>query len=204
MLDPTSNLYLETNGVPLNAWEIRQEWFYRRGTNLTFVVGRDRKRYRKNDLPIVLGRFADFGELAVHPDELDKYGFIGYIPNTDLMNNGYDYGKMFITKDRLCDGTPWHVRTLPANPAEDPYFPVNQAALRLQVSGETLEVQLQTLTPNFSRFEVRINGGNWTPSRPSFTWPLQTGANRLEARTMNRFEITGPISSAMVEVKQKE
>src|SRR4030095_5792097 len=71
MLDPTSNLYLETNGVPLNAYEIRQECFHRDGTNLVFVVGQERRPYRKSDLPIVLGRFDGFGELAVHPDELD-------------------------------------------------------------------------------------------------------------------------------------
>lgn len=76
MFDPTSNMTLETNGVPLNAWEIRQEWFYRGGTNLVFVVGKERKKYRKANLPIVLGRFPNFGELTVEPDELDKYGFI--------------------------------------------------------------------------------------------------------------------------------
>ncbi len=133
MLDPTSNMYLEKDGVPLNAFELRQEWFYRGGTNLVFVVGKERKKYRKSDLPIFLGRFAGFGDLTVDPDEPDKYGFIGYIPNTDLMDSGYDYSKMFITKDALCDGTKWHVRTLPANPAVDPYFPIGQAALSLRV-----------------------------------------------------------------------
>src|SRR5436305_5384457 len=43
----TSNMYLEKNGVPLSAYEIRQEWFYRGGTNLVFVVG-DRKSTRLN------------------------------------------------------------------------------------------------------------------------------------------------------------
>jgi hypothetical protein len=127
MFDPTANMYLERDGVPLNAYEIRQEWFYRDGTNLLFVVGQERKKYRKPDLPIRLEYFAGFGELAVHPDELDKYGFIGYIPNTDLMDKGYDYGKMFIVKDALCDGTSWHVRTVPAQPATDPYFPIGRA-----------------------------------------------------------------------------
>ena len=28
MLDPTSNMYLEKDGVPLSAFEIRQEWFW--------------------------------------------------------------------------------------------------------------------------------------------------------------------------------
>ena len=51
MLDPTSNMYFEKDGIPLNAWEIRQEWFYNEGKDLVIVVGKDRKRYRKGDLP---------------------------------------------------------------------------------------------------------------------------------------------------------
>jgi hypothetical protein len=202
MFDPTSNMVLETNGVPLNAWEIRQEWFYRGGTNLVFMVGKERKRYRKSDLPIVLNYFAGFGDLTVEPDELDKYGFIGYIPNTDLMDAGYDYAKMFITKDALCDGTKWHVRTLPANPAVDPYFPIGLAALSLRAEGGNLRVALNTLTPNFKRFEARVDGSEWKPAAESFVWPVHSGANQLETRTVNQFGVTGPISTAEVEVKE--
>lgn len=200
MFDPTSDMTLETNGVPLNAWEIRQEWFYRGGTNLVFVVGKERKRYRKADLPIVLGKFPNFGDLTVEPDELDKYGFIGYIPNTDLMDSGYDYGKMFITKDALCDGTKWHVRTLPANPASDPYFPIGQATLRLEVKLGDLHVSLKTLTPNFARYEVRQDGGKWITAPERFEWEVRPGRNVLEARTVNRFRVTGPVSLAEVVV----
>jgi hypothetical protein len=158
MLDPTSNLHLEKDGVPLNAYEIRQEWFHRAGTNLVFVVGKDRTRYRKADLPIVLGHFPAFGELAIHPDELDKYGFIGFIPNTDLMDAGYDYGRMFIVQDALCAGISWHTRTIPQNPAVDPYFPLGQSAVDLQADRGSVRVTLRTLTPNFERFEIRIDG----------------------------------------------
>jgi hypothetical protein len=201
MLDPTSNMYLEKDGVPLNAFELRQEWFYRDGTNLVFVVGKERKKYRKSDLPVFLGRFAGFGDLTVDPDEPDKYGFIGYIPNTDLMNSGYDYAKMFITKDVLCDGTKWHTRTLPANPAADPYFPLGQAALNLSAEGGKLHVTLQTLTPNFKRYEVQIDGGGWKSSGDQFDWPIRPGPSRLEARTVNQFGIAGPISTAEIQVK---
>lgn len=202
MFDPTSNMTIETNGVPLNAWEIRQEWFYRNGTNLTFVVGKERQRHRKANLPIVLGRFPNFGELTVEPDELDKYGFIGYLPNTDLMDSGYDYAKMFITKDSLCDGTKWHVRTRPANPASDPYFPIGQAALRLVAKDGNLAVNLETLTPNFARYELRIDRGGWAETEASFAWELHPGRNRLEARTVNQFGVKGPVSSAEVDVKE--
>ncbi|MCC7373010.1 MAG: hypothetical protein IT581_00025 [Verrucomicrobiales bacterium] len=196
MWDPTSKMYLERDGSPLNAFEIRQEWFYHQGTNLTFVVGNERKRHHKQDLPIVIGTFKDFGNLAVHPDELDKYGFIGYIPNNDLMNSGYAYDRMFITKDALCDGTSWHVRQNPARPELDPYFPVGQSAMELSVGSGALRVRLRTFTPNFERFERSRDHGPWEPAEAEFEWPLHPGANRLQTRTVNRFGVVGPVASA--------
>jgi hypothetical protein len=196
MLDPTSNMYLERDGVPLNSYEIRQEWFYKDGTNLTFVIGKQRKEYRKSDLPIFLKRFDGFGDLAVHPDELDKYGFTAFIPNTDLMDSGFDYEKMFIVKDQLCDGTKWHVRTVPSNPAADPYFPVNQAALTIFVEDGELKVMMRTFTPNFSRYEIQIDGGEWKSSGSNFVWNVHAGQNRLAARARNKFGVIGPTSTA--------
>jgi len=201
MLDPTSNMYLEKDGRPLNAWEIRREWFYRGGTNLTFIVGG--KRFRKSDLPIFLRRFADFGDLAVHADELDKYGFIGYIPNTDLMDRGEDYAKMFITKDQLCDGTKWHLRTVPEDPAFDPYFPIGQAALELSVEGKDMIVTLKTFTPNFKCYEVQLDDKAWKISADRFRWPLHPGTNRLCARTVNEFGIRGPLSAPEADLRGK-
>jgi hypothetical protein len=188
-------MYLEKDGLPLSAFEIRQEWFYRAGRDLVFVVGKERKKYRKSDLPIFLGRFAGFGDLTVPADELDKYGFIGYIPNTDLMDAGLDYGKMFITKDQLCEGTRWHIRTVPLNPAVDPYFPINQAALRLVSEADKIRVALRTMTPNFKEYQVRRNGGAWSLSGESLSWQIHPGTNRLEVKTMNGFGVDGPIST---------
>jgi len=200
MMDPTANMHLEKDGVPLNGFEIRQEWFYHEGTNLVFTVGKERKQYRKADLPIFLGRFAGFGDLTVPADELCKYGFIGYIPNTDLMDSRPDYGKMFIVKDKLCEGTRWHTRKNPTNPAVDPYFPINQAALSLVPEQAKVRVNLQTMTPNFQRYEARIDGGAWAPTEAGFLWNIHAGSNRLELRTVNRFGVTGPLS--MVEIEQ--
>ncbi len=200
MLDPTSNMYLEREAVPLNAYEIRQEWFHRDGTNLIFVIGKERRKYRKSDLPIFLKRFAGFGDLAVQPDELDKYGFTAYIPNTDLMDSGFDYARMFIVKDQLCDGTKWHVRTVPATPSVDPYFPIGQAALNLFAQDGKIRIALKTLTPNFHRFEVQIDSGGWVASDDTFIWNIHDGQNRVEARTLNKFGVTGPISTAVLDI----
>ena len=203
MLDPTSNMYLEKQGVPLNAFEIRQEWFYNSGKNLSFVIGRDKKRYRKSDLPIFLKKFPAFGDLTIDPHELDKYGFIGYIPNTDLMDSGFDYGAMFITKDQLCEGTTWHKRKLPENPATDPYFPINQTAISLEQDGATLTAQFKTLTPSFKQFEVKLNDSNWQPAESSLKWKPDAGLNSLHIRAMNKFNVAGPASLLEVKVRPR-
>lgn len=202
MLDPTVNLYLEKAGVPLNANEIRQEWFYNDGKDLVFVIGKERKRFRKSDLPIFLKRFPGFGDLTVSPEELDKYGFTAFIPNTNLMDAGPDYGRMFIIKDKLCDGTKWHVRTVPANPAVDPYFPIGQAALSLTADGGGVRVNVQTMTPNFQEFQVQLDGGGWKSGPAEFAWRLRPGGNRLEVKAVNRFGVSGPISTVEIEVSR--
>src|SRR4051812_2767786 len=44
MLDPTFAMYVEKDGVPLNAYELRQEWLVKGGKGLTFFLHKDRKR----------------------------------------------------------------------------------------------------------------------------------------------------------------
>ncbi len=199
VMDPTANMYVEKDGIPLNGVEIRTEWFEREGKDLVFVVGKERKRYRKADLPIFLARFAGFGDLTVPANEMEKYGFIGYVPNTNLMDAGDDYGKMFIVKDKWCEGTKWHERTNPANPAVDPYFPIGQAALNLSIEDRKLKVAIQTMTPNFREYQLRIDGGAWKTNGGALFWELHPGSNRLEAKTVNQFGVDGPVSTVEVE-----
>jgi hypothetical protein len=197
MLDPTANMYLEKDGVPLDAYQIRQEWFYRDGKDLTFVIGKERKRYHKADLPISIDRVGT-KQLMVAEHELDKYGFIGYVPNTNLMDEYGDYGGMYLVKDKLCEGTKWHTRVVPPDPARDLYFPLGQASVELAAEGGKLRVALRTMTPNFDKYLVRVDGGRWRPSADHFVWNAHAGSNRLEVKAVNRFGVDGPVSTADV------
>ena len=200
LFDPTFAMYMEKDGVPLSAYEFRQEWFYRDARDVVFVLDKDRKRYRKSDMPVFRGRYPGFGNLVLDGGATNVYAFIGYVPNTNLMDAGSDYGRMFITEDHVCDGTSWHKRTIPADPAHDPYFPINQAALTLTPSGSALRVSLKTLTPNFKTYLCRIDGGEWSPVGASFDWTPHDGSNRLEMKTVNRFGVDGPVSDAQIDV----
>jgi hypothetical protein len=204
MFDPTFAMYVEKDGTPLNAYELRQEWFYREGKDLVFVIGRERRRVRKPDLPVLRKSFAGFGDLAVDESALNVYAFIGYIPNTDWMDSGKDYGRMFITQDKLCDRTRWHKRDGPKDPASEPYFPINQSALTLTADRQGVRVAVRTLTPNFKTYQVRIDRGAWRPAASEFLWTPHDGANRLEVRTVNEFGVEGPVSLVELAPSQAE
>jgi hypothetical protein len=198
MLDPTFAMYVEKGGVPLSAYEVRQEWFRQGARDITFVLDKERRRYHKGDMPVFRGRYEGFGDLVLDGGALNPYAFVGYVPNTNLMDAGLDYGRMFITRDELCAGTRWHQRDVPAHPATDPYFPMNQAALTLTPDDEGLRVGVRTMTPNFKTFLVRLDGAEWKAGAESFNWALHPGVNRLEVKAVNRFGVEGPVSTAQV------
>src|SRR6266850_2499639 len=201
MLDPTFAMYVEKDGVPLNAWEIRQEWFYNDAKGLTFVLDKDRKRYHKSDMPVFRGRHAGFGDLLLDGGAINPYGFIGYVPNNDLMDRGPDYGGMFITKDKICDGTSWHTRIGPRDAEHEPYFPINQVAMEIVLDGDVFKVGLKTSTPNFKTYLVRKFDGPWVATKDLVLWKPRSPVNRLEVKTVNQFGVEGPVSLAIVEVK---
>src|SRR5882672_4592159 len=201
MLDPTFAMYVEKDGVPLNAWEIRQEWFYNDAKGLVFVLDKDRKRYRKSDMPVFRGRYAGFGNLVLDGGAINPYGFIGYIPNNDLMDRGPDYGGMFITIDKICDGTSWHTRIGPRDPEHEPYFPINQVAMEIVLDGDVFKVGLKTSTPNFKTYLVRKFDGPWVATKDLILWKPRSPVNRLEVKAVNQFGVEGPVSLAIVEVK---
>ena len=196
MFDPTFAMYAELDGVPLNAYELRQAWFGPGADDLVFVIGKERQRRRKADMPVFRNRFAGFGDLTLDPSGLNVYAFIGYIPNTNLMDAGPDYGRMFITQDAIGGATKWHKRDVPADPANEPYFPINQASLSLTVEGDALRVNVKTLTPNFKTYLARFDAGEWKPVGESFTWSLRDGRSRLEVKSVNHFGVEGPVSTA--------
>ncbi|MBN2583647.1 MAG: carbohydrate-binding protein [Planctomycetes bacterium] len=185
-LDATSNYYPERDGVPLNTYEFRQALLVDHAERLLHV------------------RPTDTG-LDKKPQD-EKYGqrllFIGYIPNTNYMDRGPDYEKFFITKDELTTGK-WHTRDCPPNPAVDPYFPINQAAVTLTSDANGMEVTLGTMTPNFKEFRVRQDGGPWrTADGTTFIWKLHEGTNRLEAVSRNKFDVDGPVSTVVIEASK--
>ena len=200
ILDPTLDMYFVKGGTPLNSFELRQEWFYNKGKALTIVIGNNAERRRTADMPIKRETHAGFGTLELNANSLGKFLYVAYTPAT--VDGKPDYGKMFITKDKLCEGVPYHTRTCPKDPATEPYWPMQQAALTLTpAAGAAIAVKAETMTPDFDKFRHRVDGGAWMDGPPPGEWKLHKGENTLEVQAVNKFGVEGAVSKAGLELK---
>jgi hypothetical protein len=107
----------------------------------------------------------------------------------------------------------------------DLYWTLNQAQMHLSTEGNqegALQVMLDTVTPNFAGYEVRLDGGEWlalpatqgatlsslktiksfpgktTGACVAFAWQLHGGQNSIEVRPYNVAGIRGIISKLVI------
>lgn len=182
MMDPTGHFYAEKDGVPLNVYEIRKEWFENGGKG-GLVFRRGRERY--------VGGGRGFA----------PYTVLYYVFKRDWLGNRPADGAM-TTKDKW-SGSRDARYPLVENPQTDPYVPVNQASLTVAPDGRSLKVSVRTWTPNFKTFRARRDGGEWADSKETFAWELHAGSNLLEVQSVNLFDAGGPVSTVEVWVSDK-
>ena len=201
VLDPTLNMYFLKGETPLNAFELRQEWFYKgKGKALTIVIGKQGEKHTTADMPIMRETHAGFGKLMLNENSLGKFLYVAYMPAS--LDGKPDYARMFITKDKLCEGVEYHTRTCPKDPAAEPYWPMQQAALTLTPgAGTAITVKAATMTPDFDKFRHRLDGQGWTDGPPPSEWKLHQGENTLEVQAVNKFGIEGAVSKVGLEMK---
>ena len=82
------------------------------------------------------------------------------------------------------------------------HWTLNQTVIYLQQGEElnTINVLLDTVTPNFETYLVQFDGGDWAEQSEAFVWNLHVGQNTLRAKTRNVFGILGIESSVQIEL----
>jgi len=82
----------------------------------------------------------------------------------------------------------------------DFYWTLNQAQIFLVTGNQkdNLNVLLDTETPNFEKFQIRIDGKEWKDSPAEFIWKLHSGENTIEAKPINKFQKDGIVSKIKI------
>jgi hypothetical protein len=85
----------------------------------------------------------------------------------------------------------------------DFHWTLNQTVIYLQQGEEpdTLDVLLDTVTPNFEMYLVQFDDGNWMEQSETFVWNLHKGQNTLRAKTRNAFGLLGIESTVSIEMR---
>ena len=75
----------------------------------------------------------------------------------------------------------------------DFYWSVNQTRLYPRAGEEPgmLAIDVETATPNFSHYQVRIDSGEWVVAEAPLSWELYHGENEMEVRGVNTFGRAG-------------
>jgi len=208
-VDVTWNVHIEKDSVPLSILEIRNEWIRNGGRDVVYVfgAGANEARYTHEDLPV---ERSDNNAWIWWP--LDDI-FITYTWEVALIGrNDFFTGRVgegdgfwdliYVIKDSLNswdEGWSLHRRT-DVDDMRALYHDINRVDVRTEpAGGRSLRVRLDAFgpynyTPNFREFEARINGGAWRAVGPDFRWDLGRGPNVLEARVVNRFGVTRPVT----------
>ncbi len=90
--------------------------------------------------------------------------------------------------------------TYQSSHARDFYWTINHAQVFLNTTANPAElyVTLDTVTPNFASYQVRLDGGEWKTSEAEFVWKLHPGLNTLEVKPVNTFGLDGITSVVKV------
>ena len=180
----------EVDGVPISALELHR--YLARG-QLDKVMANKLPQGTSEPMALYGDSFRRFG-LAPRNDHLV------YAEPAELHHgaNQYHWDGYLWWTDRIDPKYPEY--TLQTSRVGDAYWSVNQTRIYLAATGETgvLQVDLDTVTPNFDHYLVRFDDGEWEPRQAPLSWKLQAGGNALAVRGVNAFGRAGRISTARV------
>ena len=211
LVDPWLNSYFERDGIPLSAREYHNAQNNYAGIYLVFgengrgmeywdkKTGRiDKLKYanarisiEKDDAKGYIGHYYDIrivlrNDHTVHPQSKENIYVDGFMVPYNS-RGGEWWGPQLHWTD---DTTPLLVTCDNTNNIEDFEWPLNEVHVELKkltVPQEpvVLEAKFSTLTPNFSHYDLEVDGVTTPVTGDNYIWKLKKGNNSLKVCTVN-------------------
>jgi hypothetical protein len=199
-IDAQSNLHYEKDGVPLSAWEIREEFLRDRGVALDRIVGVPRQK---------AARGIKWWNRPAEPG-IATYFWIG-IYDDAVYRGDYDLARIILPQNTSNRGLVWYQNTvdgpgrrlhsgyrnarfLPTYSLDDAYWTVGVVETRVRrVDRERLLLTFDVGEPRRVTYRVSTDDGPWTSlSHSGVDWLLHQGENTLRVRSVAPGGVVGP------------
>ncbi len=211
-------LHFERNGIPMSALELHLAYHRKKtdGIKVCFTPAAlaekiaslcrpapEAKEKPRPERPDVI----PLEDLTKYPVcQLNNYRRYAFPARNDYLNSllpgelyqgwsQYFYDGYWWVGDSRDDPklSPEYSRHLPPDRPQDIDWTLNWTRIHVARTAKPGEVQvdLETFTPNFARFERATSEDKWQPVKESFNWKLEPGKNVLRVRSVNRFDRPG-------------
>jgi hypothetical protein len=184
--------HFERNGIPMSALELHQAYV---NDDYDGIVEINDPEKFGGDLRENIGLYRQFCATR-------RNNFL-----TSLLPEESEHGAVSYTYD----GHLWYrseAQPLPqfsqtSRREGDFHWTLNQTVVHLQQgkTPDTLNVLLDTVTPNFETYLVQFGDDEWEEKPEAFVWSLHEGKNILRAKSQNSFGILGIESVVAVEAR---
>lgn len=195
LIDPDFNVWYSENGIPLNVLEIHKHMMAGSTDKITIVRGKHRPISELESRIPTLYNYYTYFETDMRNDWLTNHYFPGHPARSDeatLYWNDRKLPPLFNFKTDV-------------NNSAELYWDLNRTYISFEhVSTSNLEVaaNLQTITPNFSYFEVIIDGTSVIKVKTNkIIWKFHYGKNSFYVRSINSFGQKGIPSEVTVTIR---
>jgi len=177
-IDPDFNVWYEKNGLPLNVLEIHNSQFDKQNTKINVMKGNHRPISELESRIPSLPEYYRYFEIDMRNDWLTNHYFPGHPSRSDKATiHWYDERVPKIL----------NLKPNTSNP-NDIYWDLNRTYSTFsaeKIPNKAITVNLQTVTPNFSYFEIKDNKQTILIKTNEYIWKLHLGLNSLNIRSVN-------------------
>jgi hypothetical protein len=219
-MDPTWNVHVKENGVPLSILEIRQHWLNQKFCSMTFVFsgGADTVYFHSSDFPFRRGDSELWRSIPIGIDWLAYVDTIMIINRNNLFDSRNIFSDMYVIRDRNNLRAVRNRKSMPVevlfSACNVPDYVINS----LEGNANSIEIILRhntktSFTPSFSHFEIekvvkynwvtrflRLFRGRhseienkWVPTEHTFIVKRTQLKNGIRIRAINVLGVAGPV-----------
>lgn len=185
MMDPDFNIWYIRNGIPLNVLEIHNAFMNKNADGITIVKGKHRPIYQLEARLSSLMQYYAYFFIDMRNDWLTNHYFPGHPARSDK--------NTLVWKDKRLKAI-FDFKTEVDN-YDYLYWDMNRTHMSFSDSsqpGDGINVYLETNTPNYSHFEIKIDGIRTLKLEGNkFLWPIHKGDNIIEVRSVNSYNLKG-------------